>query len=103
MVALILLLGTATFIEQAKGTSFVSQHIYHTLWFCGFWGLIALLATIALIRRTIWRRLPLLFLHGAFLIILGGALLTFIWGRQGVMHLRSGMLVDRVCRRRTVS
>ena len=94
MVALILILGVATFIEQAKGTSFVSTHIYRTLWFCGFWGIIALLGTVALIRRTIWRRLPLLFLHGAFLVILGGALLTFIWGQQGVMHLRSGMLVD---------
>ena len=94
MVALILLLGAATFIEQAKGTSFVSTHIYHTLWFCGLWAVIALLGTALLIRRAIWRRLPLLFLHGAFLVILVGALLTFIWGQQGVMHLRSGMLVD---------
>lgn len=94
MVVLILLLGAATFIEQAKGTSFVSTHIYHTLWFCGLWAIIALLGTVALIRRAIWRRFPLLFLHGAFLVILVGALLTFIWGQQGVMHLRSGMLVD---------
>jgi len=94
MVALIVLLGAATFIEQDKGTAFVSKNIYHTYWFCACWGAIALLGTVALIRRAIWRRLPLLLLHGSFLVILAGALITFIWGEQGVMHLRPGLQVD---------
>lgn len=94
MLALIVLLGTTTFIEQFQGADYTSAHIYHTYWFCGCWALVALLGTWVLIRSAIWHRLPLLLLHCSFLIILIGAMITFEWGKQGEMHLRPGMQVD---------
>ena len=40
-ICLIGLLAAATFIEQAYGTEFVERNIYHTIWFCCLWGVIA--------------------------------------------------------------
>lgn len=94
MVALFFIMGAATFIEKAEGTAYVQQHIYHTYWFCGGWAAVALLGLVAILRSAMWRRLPLLLLHCSFLVILGGALFTFGWGRQGVIHLRQGMQVN---------
>ena len=34
-------------------------------------------------------------LHGSFLVILGGALITFLWGEQGYVHLEEGKTTDR--------
>lgn len=85
--ALAVLLAVATFVEQARGTAFVSQHVYHTGWFCVWWGVLAVLTGVACLRTRLWRRLPLLLLHGAFLVILAGALITFAGGRQGYVHL----------------
>ena len=39
--------------------------------------------------------MPLLLLHGSFLVILGGALITFLWGEQGYVHLEEGKTTDR--------
>mgnify|MGYP007062588615 CR=1 FL=1 len=59
-ICLIGLLAAATFIEQAYGTEFVERNIYHTIWFCCLWGVIAAIGVVALIRRSLWRRLPVL-------------------------------------------
>ena len=32
---LVVVLAVATFVEQARGTAFVGEHVYHTAWFCG--------------------------------------------------------------------
>ena len=87
-ICLIGLLAAATFIEQAYGTEFVERNIYHTIWFCCLWGVIAAIGVVALIRRSLWRRLPVLLFHGSLLVILVGAMITFIYGEQGYMHLR---------------
>ena len=94
ILAIIVLLGATTFIEQLQGTEYVSAHIYHTWWFCGCWAAVALIGTWAILRSPLWRRLPILLLHVSLLIILVGAFVTFVWGRQGEMHLRPGMQVD---------
>jgi len=88
MLTIIVVMGAATFVEQAHGSQYVSEHIYHTVWFVCLWAFIVILSVGVLIRQSIWKRLPLLLLHGSFLVILLGSLVTFVWGRQGVMHLR---------------
>lgn len=93
-ICLVCLLAIATFLEQACGTGFVEKYIYHTFWFCCFWGIPALLAVVVLIRRQLWKRLPTLLLHGSFLVILAGAMITFIGGRKGYVHLTAGSGVD---------
>ena len=92
---LVVVLAVATFVEQARGTAFVGEHVYHTAWFCTLWGVLAALTLVACLRLRLWRRVPLLLLHGSFLVILGGAFLTFMGGQQGVVHLEEGQATDR--------
>lgn len=89
-ICLVCLLAIATFLEQACGTDFVEKYIYHTFWFCCLWGILAALAVIALIRRQLWKHFPTLLLHGSFLVILAGAMLTFVGSRKGYVHLTVG-------------
>lgn len=89
-ICLVCLLAIATFLEQACGTDFVEKYIYHTFWFCCLWGILAALAVMALIRRQLWKHLPTLLLHGSFLVILAGAMLTFVSSRKGYVHLTVG-------------
>lgn len=93
-ICLVGLLAATTFVEQVHGTDFVEKYIYHTSWFCCLWGAIAAITVVALIQRSVWRRLPILLLHGSFLVILVGAMITFIGSEKGQMHLRPGVTVD---------
>ncbi|WP_125040151.1 cytochrome c biogenesis protein CcsA [Bacteroides faecalis] len=88
---IIVLLAVTTFVEQLKGTDFVEKNVYHTIWFCCLWGAIAAIAFIVLIRRSLWHRLPLLLFHGSLLVILVGAMITFVRGKKGYIHLRPGI------------
>lgn len=89
-ICLVCLLAIATFLEQACGTDFVEKYIYHTFWFCCLWGILAALAVMAFIRRQLWKHFPTLLLHGSFLVILAGAMLTFVGSRRGYVHLTVG-------------
>lgn len=94
MAVLLIVLGVSTVVERSRGTAYVGEHVYHTVWFCGCWTAVALLGAVAFLCSAARRRLPLLLLHVSFLVILGGALITFVWGRQGVVHLRPGAPVS---------
>ncbi len=94
-VTLVVVLAVATFVEQARGTAFIGAHVYHTHWFVLLWGVLAVCTVVACVRMRLWRRVPLLLLHGSFLVILGGALITFLWGEQGYVHLEEGKTTDR--------
>ena len=89
-VCLVALLAATTFAEQIHGTDFVEKHIYHTIWFCCLWGVLAAMTVVVLVRQRLWRRLPTLLLHGSFLVILAGAMITFLGSRKGYVHLTVG-------------
>jgi len=94
-VTLVVVLAVATFVEQARGTAFIGAHVYHTHWFVLLWGVLAVCTVVVCWRMRLWRRVPVLLLHGSFLVILGGALLTFVCGEQGYVHLEEGKTTDR--------
>ena len=83
-------LGVATFVEQAQGSSYSSQHIYHTWWFFLLWALLAAVSAVMVCRHRLWRRLPVMLLHASFLVILCGAALSFFTSHEGTLHLRQG-------------
>ena len=93
-ICLVGLLAVTTFVEQTHGTDFVERNIYHTFWFCCLWGAIAAMTLVVLIRRALWQRLPILLFHSSFLIILVGAMITFISGKKGYMHLRPNVAAN---------
>ncbi|MBR1733339.1 MAG: cytochrome c biogenesis protein ResB, partial [Alloprevotella sp.] len=93
---LILIMGVATFMQQAHGASYAVQHVYGTAWFCALWGILLLLSLyIITVRARMWKRLPLFLLHLALAIILLGAGVTHFTSREGTLHLRASDSTDR--------
>ncbi len=93
-ICLVCLLAIATFLEQAYGTDFIEKYIYHAFWFCCVWGILAVAAIMASVGKRLRKFLPALLLHGSFLVILAGAMITFAGGRKGYVHLIVGNKVS---------
>lgn len=89
--ATVAVLAAGTVVEKLHGTDQAARSIYHTPWFFALWaGLAAAGAAYAATRR-LHRRPAGALLHGALLLILLGAAVTFLTGREGRIHLREGM------------
>lgn len=91
---IVVVLGLATFMGQAQGEAYVSQHIYHTLWFCLLWGALVVAAVIYMAKRKLYRQFSLCLLHFSFVVILVGAAVTFFLGEKGKIHLRQGQTTN---------
>ena len=87
-IALILLLAIATFVEYSQGTAFVSTYIYHSPAFVMGWGLLVLLTLWIGWKQRMWKRLPSFLLHLSMVVILAGALTSFLTSQKGAIHLR---------------
>ena len=90
-VALILLMGYATFLERSHGNDYAGAMIYRTWWFSLLWGLLSIGGMMLLARHKVWKNLPVMLLHVSLLLILAGALVTHLTGREGIIHLRQGI------------
>lgn len=93
-VAVLIVLGAATFIEHSEGRTFALTHIYGAWWFSLLWALLAAFGIAWMVKRHV-RRWFLWLLHGSFVLILAGALVTHLFSRQGVMHLRQGEMTNQ--------
>ena len=83
-----LVLAAATCLEQARGTAEAHRLVYGTWWFVLLWAWAAAVARAVLLRRKLYRRMPVFLLHAALLLILLGALLTWLTAESGTLHLR---------------
>lgn len=83
-------LAIASLLDNVTGEPGTSEAVYHSAPFAAMWGVLAVLALIYALRRKLWRVPATLLIHVAFVVILGGALVTHLWGEQGRMHLREG-------------
>lgn len=54
------------------------------------WAAVAVASLAVLIRRKLFRRPFTFMIHVAFLVILAGALVTWLWGSSDTVHLRTG-------------
>ena len=102
-VAVIGVLVTATVLEKVYGTPFVMEHIYGAWWFIALWALLGVGCIKNVIIKVKGQRSKVkgltsifqffnssVFLHGSFVLILVGALVTHLFGVQGTVHLRKG-------------
>ena len=89
-ILLIVVLAVATFVESAKGSSFVMEHIYQSVPFIVLWGALGVLMIFSLWKKTFFQVGPKILLHFSFVVILIGALTSFLTSRKGMMHLRMG-------------
>lgn len=87
MVAVVLIMMTATFVEKTSGSA---AEIYGSWWFAATWALLACSGLLYCLRRRMQQRPVVLMLHLSWVVILAGALITHLWGQQGALHLRVG-------------
>lgn len=102
-IAMILVLAIATFVEYSQGTTFVAAYIYHSPFFCIGWGLMALLTLWIAWQQRMWKRLPTFLLHLSLVMILSGALISFLTSKKGYIHLRMNTPVAQFVEQETRS
>ncbi len=87
---LTVVLAVATLLEHSQGTAFVAEHVYHSIPFVVLWGVMGVLLLVAICKKQLWQVWPKALLHLSFIVILAGALTTYLTSSKGVMHLRMG-------------
>lgn len=92
-----LVMAVATFVGNSHGIDFALQTIYYKWWFAALWfimvvtGLTWLCATRPLgSKEKLKRNLHLWLVHGSLVVILLGALVSFLTSWSGSVHLRLG-------------
>lgn len=91
-------LAVATFIEKYHGTVAAKAMVYYSplfflLQFLLVVNFIAILIKYQYLKQ---RRWGLLFVHISFIIILLGALTSFQFGEEGILHIREGESTDQM-------
>jgi len=89
-VLLTVVLATATLVEHTQGTAFATEHIYHSVPFMVLWGVLSVLMIFSFFAKGAFQVWPKVLLHLSFLVILAGALTTYLTSSKGIMHLRQG-------------
>ena len=87
---IIIMMAAATVIEKLYSTSQAFRLVYHNPVFIALWAVSAVSGVIYLIKRKTIRKPAVFFLHIALVLILAGALVTMLTGKQGRMYLRQG-------------
>lgn len=76
---LLVCMGIATIVEKLQGVGFAKEHIYGTGWFVALWVLLALLSVYYIVKARLHKRMAVLLLHLALLLILMGAFVTHLF------------------------
>ena len=91
-------LAVATFIEKYHGTAAAKAMVYYSpLFFLLQFLLVVNFLVIAARHKYLkLRRWGLLLVHTSFIIILLGALVSFLFGEEGILHIREGESTDQM-------
>lgn len=93
-----IVLAIATIIEKFYGTAIAKAEVYHAPWFLFYQGTLVLHLIFVLVVKHCRRyvKLGMLIVHCAFIVILLGALVSFLTGEEGILHLREGETGNRL-------
>lgn len=91
-------LAVATFIEKYHGTAVAKAMVYYSPLFFLLQLLLVVNFIAAALKHHYLKRgkWGLMLVHGAFIVILLGALTSFLTGEEGILHLREGETSDRI-------
>ena len=100
MVVLAGILALATLLESHKGRDYALWHVYHSRWFIGLLGMLAvnMLASIVVRFPWGWRRLGFLLAHAGVLVLMFGSILTFHQGIEGHLAFQEGGTANTILR-----
>lgn len=88
-ILILVCMAAASIVEKTEGTDYAHVHYYGAWWFILIWAALAALGIFYLIQRKV-KAVSTWALHLSFVIILVGAFITHVNGKQGMMHLRIG-------------
>ena len=96
LVHYVILLAAATFVEKSQGTAMAREMIYNNPLFYFLQLLLILNFCSTAWQARLWsrRKYGILLLHVSFVVILLGALITNIFGFEGIVHIREGETVS---------
>ena len=90
VIFLVVAIAVATVLENRYGTHYALQHVYGAWWFVCLWAMLALAGCWLMYKRKMWKQPSVMLLHLSFLVILLGALATYLTSHKGMVHLREG-------------
>ena len=88
-ILILVCMAAASIVEKLEGTDYAHVHYYGAWWFILIWAALAALGIFYIIQRKV-KAVSTWALHLSFVIILVGAFITHVNGKQGMMHLRIG-------------
>jgi cytochrome c biogenesis factor len=94
LIALLIILATATVVEKLWGSEFVHAQIYKAGWFVALWSVLGVSALFTLCRAPCTMHPFTLLLHCSLVIILLGAFITYLMGDRGYVHIRQGEIAN---------
>ena len=80
----------ATIVEKFHGSEYVLDNIYHSTAFFTLWGIVVISGLCYIFSVKMQRSPFTLMLHLSLVLILAGAMITHLFGINGVLHLREG-------------
>ena len=95
-VILVVVMMAATIIEKFQGTAFVGSAIYRSVWFVALWAVLGVGGTVYCLRRKMLRNWRVGLVHLSFVVILLGALVSWLTSESGTLHLRKGQPTNMV-------
>ncbi len=95
-VILVVVMMAATIIEKFQGTAFVGSAIYRSVWFVALWAVLGVGGTVYCLRRKMLRNWRVGLVHLSLVVILLGALVSWLTSESGTLHLRKGQPTNMV-------
>lgn len=83
-------LVTASVVEHVSDAQTARTWLYASPLTVALWAVAAAASLVLVVRRVRPRQWATLLLHAAFAVILGGALVTHLWGEKGRLELEAG-------------
>ncbi|MBR6932232.1 MAG: cytochrome c biogenesis protein CcsA [Bacteroidales bacterium] len=91
MAVLILAMVAATVIEKSAGTPAAFSAVYHHPLFLILWGVAAISGIALLLKSGAGKKVAVMGIHLSFVLILAGALVTYLAGEKGTVRLERGV------------
>ena len=88
MGVIVLLLIAASVCGKLYGEDFAVRYFYTAPWTIALWSVAVVTATGYMLTVRMYRQVVTCLLHFSFVVILGGAMITHLFGKSGEIHLR---------------
>jgi hypothetical protein len=104
IISLAAVLACGTWLEASHGREFARWYVYGSPWLVTLLLLLCLNIFFAMLVRWPWKKnqLGLLLAQAGLLVLLIGAIQTFIWGTEGQLSLKEGESCDHMVTSRSV-